>query len=85
MDQANFRPMTIFPPEQKDHDTFIDLDKLWSAAMRRLGVIGACVGAMVVLAGLYLVFAQPMYTSMTNILMDDNLSRYAEENASTLR
>lgn len=85
MDQANFRPMTIFPPEPKDHDTFIDLDKLWSAAMRRLGVIGACVGAMVVLASLYLVFAQPMYTSMTNILMDDNLSRYAEENASDVQ
>jgi succinoglycan biosynthesis transport protein ExoP len=79
MDQANFRPMTIFQKEQKDHDTFIDLDKLWSAAMRRMGVIGVCVAVMVVLAGVYLLFAQPMYTAMTNILMDDNLSRYAEE------
>jgi polysaccharide biosynthesis transport protein len=79
MDQANFRPMTLFPHDQKDHDTFIDLDKLWSAGMRRLGVIIACVIASVVLAGLYLVMAQPMYTAATNILMDDNLSRYAEE------
>ncbi|AYD02472.1 polysaccharide biosynthesis tyrosine autokinase [Neorhizobium sp. NCHU2750] len=79
MDQANFRPMTIFQNEPKDHDTFIDLDKLWSAAMRRMGVIGVCVAVMVVLAGVYLLFAQPMYTANTNILMDDNLSRYAED------
>jgi succinoglycan biosynthesis transport protein ExoP len=79
MDQANFRPMTIFQNEPKDHDTFIDLDKLWSAAMRRMGVIGVCVAVMVVLAAVYLLFAQPMYTAMTNILVDEDLSRYAED------
>jgi succinoglycan biosynthesis transport protein ExoP len=79
MDQANFRPMTIFPAERQDQDTFIDLDKLWSAAMRRMGVIIACVIAMIVLAGLYLFMAQPIYTAATQILMDENLSRYAEE------
>ncbi len=79
MDQANFRPMTIFPSEQRDQDTFIDLDRLWSAAMRRLGVIIACVVAMAVLAGVYLFMAQPLYTAATQILMDENLSRYTEE------
>ncbi len=79
MDQVNFRPMTIFPSESKDNDTFIDLDKLWTAAMRRLGVIIACVIAVVVLAGIYLFMAQPNYTAMTQILLDENLSRYAEE------
>jgi succinoglycan biosynthesis transport protein ExoP len=73
--------MTIFPNEQKDQDTFIDLDKLWSAAMRRLKVIIGCVVVMVVLAGVYLLMAQPIYTAATQILVDDNLSRYAEEDA----
>ncbi|RWX79314.1 polysaccharide biosynthesis tyrosine autokinase [Neorhizobium lilium] len=79
MDQVNFRPMTIFPSESKDADSFIDLDKLWTAAMRRLGVIIVCVIAAVVLAGLYLLTAQPNYTAMTQILLDENLSRYAED------
>ncbi|MDE1157517.1 MAG: Wzz/FepE/Etk N-terminal domain-containing protein [Neorhizobium sp.] len=79
MDQVNYRPITIFPSEAKDNDTFIDLDKLWSAAMRRLGVIITCVIVAVVLAGIYLFTAHPMYTSMTNILVDENLSRFAED------
>ncbi len=83
MDQVNFRPMTIFPTESKEADTFIDLDKLWTAAMRRLGVIIGCVIGVVVLAGIYLLTAQPNYTAMTQILMDENLSRYAEEQTDT--
>ncbi len=79
MDQVNFRPRTIFPSETRDSDTFIDLDKLWAAVIRRLGVIAACIVATVVLAGLYLFMAQPIYTAMTQILIDENLSRYAED------
>lgn len=79
MDQVNFRPRTIFPGETRDSDTFIDLDKLWAAAFRRLGVIVVCLIATVTLAGLYLLTAQPTYTAMTQILIDENLSRYAED------
>ncbi|TCV73662.1 polysaccharide biosynthesis tyrosine autokinase [Neorhizobium sp. S3-V5DH] len=79
MDQVNFRPRTIFPSETRDSDTFLDLDKLWAAVIRRLGVIIACIVATVVLAGLYLFMAQPIYTAMTQILIDENLSRYAED------
>lgn len=79
MDQVNFRSRAVFPSEPRENDTFIDLDKLWAAAVRRAGVIAACVGAAVVLAGLYLFMAQPMYSAMTQILVDDDLSRYAEE------
>jgi succinoglycan biosynthesis transport protein ExoP len=81
MDQVNFRPRTIFPSETRDHDTFIDLDKLWTAAIRRSGVIVVCLIATVALAGLYLVMAQPIYTAMTQILVDENLSRYADDPA----
>jgi succinoglycan biosynthesis transport protein ExoP len=83
MDQVNFRPMTIFPSESKDNDAFIDLDKLWTAAMRRLGVIIVCVVAVVALAGIYLLTAKPIYTAMTQVLLDENLSRYAEEQTDT--
>ncbi|EUB97767.1 exopolysaccharide transport protein family [Rhizobium sp. CF080] len=79
MDQVNFRQRTIFPSETRDHDTFIDLDKLWAAAIRRSGVIVVCLIATVALAGLYLVMAQPVYTAMTQILVDENLSRYADD------
>ncbi|MFB9949545.1 polysaccharide biosynthesis tyrosine autokinase [Rhizobium puerariae] len=79
MDQVNFRPRTIFPGETRDNDTFIDLDKLWAAAVRRSGVIAVCLVATIALAGLYLVTAQPIYTAMTQILIDENLSRYAED------
>lgn len=79
MDQVNYRSMTLFPSEAKDSDTFIDLDKLWSAAMRRLSVIVICVIATVALAAVYLIMAQPKYTAQTSILIDDNLSRYAED------
>jgi succinoglycan biosynthesis transport protein ExoP len=79
MDQMNFRSRTVFPREARENDSFIDLDKLWGAAVRRAGVIAACVVAAVVLAGLYLFMAQPIYTAMTQVLIDENLSRYAEE------
>jgi polysaccharide biosynthesis transport protein len=79
MDQLNFRPRTIFPSETRDSDTFIDLDKLWAAAIRRSGVIAICLIVTVALAGVYLVLAKPVYTAATNILIDENLSRYAEE------
>src|ERR1044072_7528973 len=79
MDQVNFRPRTIFPSETRDNDTFIDLDKLWAAAIRRSGVIVVCLIATIALAGLYLVMAQPIYTAMTQILVDENLSRYADD------
>ncbi|MCB5204882.1 polysaccharide biosynthesis tyrosine autokinase [Neorhizobium sp. T786] len=83
MDQVNFRMRPNFRNDRPDGDSFIDLDKLWSAVVRRLGVIIACVAAAVVLAGIYLFTAQPVYTAMTQILIDENLSRFAEEEDSS--
>ena len=82
MDQVTFRARPILRMDrQQDNDSFIDLDKLWSAFMRRIAVIIGCVFVAVVLAGLYLVMAQPIYTASTNILLDENLSRFVEEEA----
>ncbi|WP_029619338.1 polysaccharide biosynthesis tyrosine autokinase [Pseudorhizobium marinum] len=79
MDQLQFRTKPVLHEPQTDADSFIDLDRLWSALVRRLGVIIACVGLAMLLAGLYLFATQPTYTSMTHILIDDSLSRFAEE------
>lgn len=79
MDQRSFRPKTVLHNSYQEGDGFIDLDKLWGALLRRLGVIIACVGGAIVLAALYLFTAQPLYTAMTQILLDENMSRFAEE------
>ncbi|MBP2549828.1 succinoglycan biosynthesis transport protein ExoP [Neorhizobium galegae] len=77
MDHINLRS-TTFPSVNRDQDSFIDLDRLFSALMRRIRLIGLCVLAAMVLAGLYLLMTPPAYTAMTQILIDENLSRYAE-------
>ncbi|WP_183894922.1 polysaccharide biosynthesis tyrosine autokinase [Rhizobium skierniewicense] len=79
MHHKTFRSNMNFQEPSKDADTFIDLDRLWAAVVRRANIIGACVIVSMVLAGLYLVFATPVYTAMTQVLLDDSLSRYAEE------
>ncbi|MCK8779883.1 polysaccharide biosynthesis tyrosine autokinase [Rhizobium sp. NTR19] len=79
MDQMNFRSRSMFRNSEPNSDGFIDLDKLWSAVVRRLGIIIACVLVSMVLAAIYLFAATPTYTAATQILIDDNLSRYAEE------
>ncbi len=79
MHHKTFKSNIGFPESGKDSDTFIDLDRLWAAVVRRANVIAASVIAAVVLAGLYLVLATPVYTAMTQVLLDESLSRYAEE------
>ncbi|MCJ8517465.1 polysaccharide biosynthesis tyrosine autokinase [Pseudorhizobium tarimense] len=79
MEQMSFRSRSMFRDNEQDSDSFIDLDKLWTAVMRRLGIIIACVVAAMILASIYLFAAQPTYTAMTQILIDENLSRFAEE------
>ena len=79
MDQINFRPKPVLHNGRQEGDGFIDLDKLWGAFVRRLGVILACVMIAITLAGLYLFTAQPVYTAMTHVLLDENLARFAED------
>ncbi|SCX23516.1 polysaccharide biosynthesis tyrosine autokinase [Agrobacterium rosae] len=79
MHHKTFRSNMNFPDQSKDADTFIDLDRLWAAVVRRANIIAACVIATMVLAGLYLVLATPVYTAMTQVLLDESLSRYAED------
>ncbi|MGF9692449.1 Wzz/FepE/Etk N-terminal domain-containing protein [Rhizobium sp. 0TCS1.26] len=78
MDHINLRS-TGFAAANRDQDAFIDLDRLMTAVMRRARLIIICVICSMVLAGVYLLLASPRYTAMTQILIDENLSRYADD------
>ncbi|MBP1852960.1 succinoglycan biosynthesis transport protein ExoP [Rhizobium halophytocola] len=69
--------------DRQDNDSFIDLDKLWSAFIRRISVIVSFVIVAIVLAGLYLFTAQPVYTAMTQLLLDENVSRFVDDKNSS--
>ncbi len=67
------------PAEEADGDQFIDLERLAAIVIRRARVIllGAAIGLALGIA--YLVFTPPKYTASTAILLDDSLTRFAEE------
>ncbi|WP_062228071.1 polysaccharide biosynthesis tyrosine autokinase [Aureimonas frigidaquae] len=68
----------VLPPVNERKDEFIDLDRLYGMVRRnwKLAAAGAAVG--LVLGGLYLLTAPPVYTASTRVLLDDDLGRFAE-------
>ncbi|GLS31515.1 succinoglycan biosynthesis transport protein ExoP [Mesorhizobium albiziae] len=66
-----------------DPDGFIDLERLFQMAMRRARVVALCAAIGVALGVVYLMFAAPSYTSGTRILLDENLTKFAQEEAAT--
>jgi succinoglycan biosynthesis transport protein ExoP len=81
MNQNNFTFHSALP-KAEDTDSFIDLEKLLAIVTRRGRTIGACVGVLIALAVVYLLFATPVYTSMTQILLDESLSKYSSDTVS---
>ncbi|AFL49982.1 succinoglycan biosynthesis transport protein ExoP [Sinorhizobium fredii] len=71
-------PLSVVPREEQS-DGFIDLDRLLAVVVRRARLVAAFVVLFILLGAAYLSFATPFYTSLTQILLDDNLSKYAEE------
>lgn len=71
-------PLSIVPREDQP-DGFIDLDRLLAVVIRRARLVAAFVVLFIMLGVAYLLFTTPLYTAMTSILLDDNLSKYAEE------
>lgn len=72
-------PLSSIMPSEEQSDGFIDLDRLVAAVFRRARLVAAFVVLFIALGAAYLLFATPYYTSMTQILLDENLSKYAEE------
>lgn len=77
MHQKNFTFHSALPKEESDG--FIDIDRLMAALLRRSRTIVASVIIFVALAVVYLLFATASYTSMTQILLDENMTKYAED------
>lgn len=78
MDHINLRS-TTYSSAHRETDQFIDLDRLFSAVMRRAKLVIITTVIAMLLAGVYLLLTPATYTAMTQILIDENLSRYAEE------
>ncbi|MET0575872.1 MAG: polysaccharide biosynthesis tyrosine autokinase [Mesorhizobium sp.] len=66
-----------------DPDGFIDLERLFQMAMRRARIVALCAAIGLALGVVYLMFAAPSYTSGTRILLDENLTKFAQEEAAT--
>lgn len=81
MNQRNLTLHSTVPKAPDDSDSFIDIDRLIAIVIRRAGSIALCVAALVAVAAVYLLFATPQYTSMTQILLDDSMTKYAEDQA----
>ena len=63
----------------EDADRFIDLERLAAIAIRQARVVALCAAIGLVLGVLYLVFTPAEYTAATRILLDDSLTKFAEE------
>ena len=79
MNQRNLTLHSTLPKAADDSDSFIDIDRLIAILIRRAGSIALCVAATVTLAVIFLLLATPQYTSMTQILLDDDIAKYAQD------
>jgi succinoglycan biosynthesis transport protein ExoP len=79
MNHGRFSLSKPIPVPSDETDGFIDLDRLLAAARRQLRVV-ALFGALGLALGVvYLVFTPSVYTASTNILLDDSLTKFAED------
>jgi succinoglycan biosynthesis transport protein ExoP len=60
-------------------DGFIDLDRLLAAARRQIWVVALFAALGLALGVIYLLFTPSVYTAATNILLDDSLTKFAED------
>ncbi|MBB3424356.1 succinoglycan biosynthesis transport protein ExoP [Rhizobium sp. BK312] len=78
MHQKNFTFHSALP-QAESQDSFIDLDRLMAVVVRRIRTIIFAMAAFVILAVVYLLTATASYTSMTQILLDESMTKYAED------
>ncbi|MVA36261.1 polysaccharide biosynthesis tyrosine autokinase [Agrobacterium vitis] len=79
MNERSYPYKAVLQREQPEADSFIDLDRLLTIAVRRARIVGLSIALFVMLGVTYLLFTTPYYTSMTQILLDDSLSRYTQD------
>jgi polysaccharide biosynthesis transport protein len=79
MHQRTFPLNSRVAVSQDEADRFIDLEQLIAIAWRQARLVGLCAALGLALGVLYLLFTPQVYTSYTNILLDENLARFAED------
>ena len=83
MNHGRFSLSKPIPAVADETDGFIDLDRLLAAAKRQMRVVALFGVAGLALGVVYLVFTPPVYTASTNILLDDSLTKFAEDKPTT--
>ena len=71
-------------PEEKARDDFIDLERLLHIAMRQAKALVACAVLGLLVGVVYLQTTPPTYTSVARVLIDDDLSRIADDESPSL-
>ena len=79
MHQTSFPPSSRLSIASEDADRFIDLERLAAIAIRQARVVALCAAVGLILGALYLLFTPAEYTASTRILLDDSLTKFAEE------
>ena len=85
MHQRNFPLSSRVSASPEDADGFIDLDRLAAIGLRRARTVAICAAVGLALGIVYLLFTPSVYTASTRILLDDTLTRYAEERGTPAR
>ena len=83
MNQGSFPLNNRVPMPPEARSDFIDLDALLAAARRQARLAGLFALAGLILGVAYLVVTPPQYTASTRILLDDSLTRFAQDKQPT--
>lgn len=79
MNQSAFPLNSSLNRPSDDSDSFIEIEQLLAIARRRARVVALCAALGIVLGIAYIVLTPPQYTTATSILLDDSLTRFAED------
>lgn len=83
MNHGRFPLTKSVPALAAEADGFIDLDRLLAAAKRQMRTVGLFGLAGLALGAVYLLFTPSVYTAATDILLDDSLTKFAEDKPDT--
>src|SRR5262245_38110148 len=62
-----------------ESDSFIEIEQLLAIGRRRARIVALCAAIGVMLGVVYLTFTPAQYTTATSILLDDSLTRFAQD------
>lgn len=79
MHQRTFPSNSQVSAAPEEADRFINLERLFAIAVRQARTIALCAALGIALGSIYLLFTPPVYTASSQILLDDSMTRFAQE------